>query len=293
MIAGASMDRRAFVAAAARGGAVLLAGGIPAFRGQDVLRIGLVSPDSDGAVARGVAMGVEEAARTGALMGRGAELRMSASVAAAQALLREGVTALVGGWDLESCRELGALADAAGVPFLNTGCAADALRGAECRRAVFHVEAGEAMYAAALAARPAGAANAARAVLWHPSLERFGAGQVNDRFRARWGGAGMDGAAWAGWMAAKVLWEASLRARGTDGAALRAYLEREQTRFDGHKGWPLSFRPGDRQLRQPLYLVDADGMRVLAEVPARPAEAAASSRAVLDALGGGPSACAA
>jgi hypothetical protein len=30
-------------------------------------------------------------------------------------------------------------------------------------------------------------------------------------------------------------------------------LERETTRFDGHKGQPLSFRRWDHQLRQPLY----------------------------------------
>jgi ABC transporter substrate binding protein (PQQ-dependent alcohol dehydrogenase system) len=128
--------------------------------------------------------------------------------------------------------------------------------------------------------------------IWHPSLERFGAAQLNDRFRARFA-AEMDGPAWAGWMAAKALWEASLRARGTDPAALRAHLERAATRFDGHKGWPLSFRPGDRQLRQPLYLVaDAPGgaTRVVGEVPTRPTEGDASSNELLDRLGGGPSA---
>lgn len=283
------MDRRAFVRAAARGSAVLLGvGWRPGMR--DALRIGLVTPDAASGVARGVTMGVEEAARTGALMGGAAELRTADSVAAAEGLLADGVGALVGGWDVESCRALGALAQAADVPFLNTGCAADVLRGAECGRAVFHVQASDAMYAAALAARPADAGGAARAVLWHPSLERFGAGQVNDRFRARWGGAEMDGAAWAGWMAAKALWEASLRAGSVEGAALRAYLERESTQFDGHKGWPLSFRPSDRQLRQPLYLVTEDGSRVVAEVPARPAEGAGSSRALLDALAGEASA---
>lgn len=288
VISGMRVDRRAFVSAAVRGGAVLLAGGGWPFRAQDALRITLVAPDAASGVARGVTMGVEEAARTGALMGRTAELRIADSVASAGALLGEGAGALVGGWDVESCQALGALAEAAGVPFLNTGCAADALR-AECRRAVFHVQASQSMRDAALATR---AGDAGDAVLWHPTLERFGAGQLNDRFRARWGGAGMDGAAWAGWMAAKVLWEASLRARTVEGAALRAYLARDATQFDGHKGWPLSFRAGDRQLRQPLYLVSGDGSRVVAEVPARPADSGGSSRDLLDALAGDASACA-
>ncbi|HEX2095469.1 MAG TPA: ABC transporter substrate-binding protein, partial [Longimicrobiaceae bacterium] len=196
-----------------------------------------------------------------------------------------------GGWDEASCRALGELADSAGVPFLNVGCTADALRGAACRRSTFHVEASATMYADALAGDAAGATGA---VLWHPSLERFGAAQLNDRFRARFG-SGMDGPAWAGWMAAKTLWEASLRARTADPAGVRAYLEREGTQFDGHKGWPLSFRARDRQLRQPLYRVaPADGgTRVVGEVPIRPAEGGASSREVLDRLGGGtsPSTC--
>jgi ABC transporter substrate binding protein (PQQ-dependent alcohol dehydrogenase system) len=96
----------------------------------------------------------------------------------------------------------------------------------------------------------------------------------------------MDGAAWAGWMAVKVLWEASLRARSTDGAALRAYLDRDATQFDGHKGWPLSFRAWDHQLRQPLYLVapaENGGTRIVGEVPAGRGEH--SSREMLDRLG--------
>jgi ABC transporter substrate binding protein (PQQ-dependent alcohol dehydrogenase system) len=150
------------------------------------------------------------------------------------------------------------------------------------------VEASARMYAGALAARGDDAAAATEAVLWHPALERFGAGQLNDRYRARFG-EGMDGPAWAGWMAVKALWEASLRARATDAAGLRAYLLRGATQFDGHKGWPLSFRAGDHQLRQPLYLAapaDGGGTRIVGEVPTRGADDTESSRELLDRLGG-------
>jgi ABC-type branched-subunit amino acid transport system substrate-binding protein len=262
----------------------------------EVLRIGLAAPPAGHRPAvvesavRGVTLGVEEAARTGELFGRGIELRTAD--AAEAGIGAGGVAALVGGWDEESCRELGALADSAGILFLNVGCASDAVRGAECRRAVFHVEASAAMRRDALAGSGAGA-GAASAVLWHPSLERFGAAQLNDRFRARFA-AEMDGPAWAGWMAVKALWEASLRARTTEPAGLRAHLEREGTQLDGHKGWPLSFRAWDRQLRQPLYLVAPaeGGTRVVGEVPARPAGEGPSARELLDGLGGGASASA-
>jgi ABC-type branched-subunit amino acid transport system substrate-binding protein len=266
--------------------ALLLAARDPRLRlvsAAEPLRIGIAGA-AEGA-ARGATMGVEEAARTGEMLGRAVEAR-SGGVEAAERLVREErVAALVGGADEASAREIGALADRSGVPFVNVGAAADALRGAECRRNVFHVEASQAMYTAALAARGEGAADAARAVLWHPALERFGAAQLNDRFRARFG-VGMDGAAWAGWMAVKVLWEASLRARSVEPAALRAYLERPATQFDGHKGWPLSFRPWDHQLRQPLYLASPDGARVRGEVPRAAGEGGATARELLDRLGG-------
>lgn len=128
-------------------------------------------------------------------------------------------------------------------------------------------------------------------VVWHHSLERFGASQLNDRFRDH-AGRPMDSLGWTGWMAMKVLWEATLRARTTDAGALARLLVSDRMQFDGHKGVRLSFRPWDHQLRQPLYLVRArdadppeDGFEVVAEVPrARPGEPE-SSRDRLDRLG--------
>lgn len=283
-----SIGRREFLHAAGAGALLLVARdprlGLVSDQ-PEPLRIGVAGAAES--AARGVTMGTEEAARTGAMLGRTIELRAGDGdvAAAAERLVRtERVAAIVGGMDEATAREIAAVAERAGVLFINVGARADALRGQECRRGVFHVEASEAMYAAALAGRGEGAAEAAQGALWHPALERFGAAQLNDRFRARFGG-GMDGAAWAGWMAVKALWEASLRARSVEPAALRAWLERPATQFDGHKGWPLSFRPWDHQLRQPLYLTSADGARVLGEVPRAGGEGGATSRELLDRLG--------
>jgi ABC transporter substrate binding protein (PQQ-dependent alcohol dehydrogenase system) len=93
----------------------------------------------------------------------------------------------------------------------------------------------------------------------------------------------MSAPAWAGWFAVKALWEASLRAGSLEPSRLGEYLARPATRFDGHKGWPLSFRPWDHQLRQPMYLVR--GERLLGEVPTRSAPDEASSSQQLDRLG--------
>jgi ABC-type branched-subunit amino acid transport system substrate-binding protein len=97
-----------------------------------------------------------------------------------------------------------------------------------------------------------------RPVAWHPALERFGGDQLNRRFRLRFG-RGMDGAAWAGWAAAKIAAEAAMRADTFDAAGIAAYLSRPSGEFDAQKGWPLGFRPWDHQLRQPVYLAATGG----------------------------------
>jgi hypothetical protein len=89
-------------------------------------------------------------------------------------------------------------------------------------------------------------------LLWHPSLDRYGARQLNDRFRSRFS-KGMDEAAWAAWFAVKVASEAVLRV-GSDPRALAAFVANDLTAFDGHKGRPLRFG-SDHRLIQPLYVV--------------------------------------
>ena len=88
------------------------------------------------------------------------------------------------------------------------------------------------------------------AVVWHASLFRYGASQLNDRFRAA--GVEPTAGAWAGWFGVKALWESQLR-----DTPLTKML------FDGHKGRPLTFDPASRALLQPLYQID--GARVTNE----------------------------
>jgi hypothetical protein len=84
---------------------------------------------------------------------------------------------------------------------------------------------------------------------WQPDLERFGAGELNERFR-RQAGRPMTADAWCGWVAIKAIAEASLHARSTAPADVADALR--VLRFDGHKGEPLYF---DDRLRlvQPVY----------------------------------------
>ncbi|MBW3654829.1 MAG: hypothetical protein KY444_01885, partial [Gemmatimonadetes bacterium] len=226
-------------------------------RGADAdapLRVAFVAPAGErGANAlRGAELGGEEAGRAAQLVGRRFEVLTAraddsrSAGRAASRLLRRGAFALVGGGDAATCRALARAAESRGALFINVGCRDDALRGALGARA-FHVEGSEAMY------RGAGSS----AVLWHAGLTRYGAAQLNERYRRRFGGT-LDGDGWAGWMAIKVLWEAAHRANTADPARLATYLT-EEARFDGHKGEPLTFGARDRQLKQPLYRAAGGG----------------------------------
>lgn len=93
--------------------------------------------------------------------------------------------------------------------------------------------------------------------LWHATLHRYGAEQLNERYERRFG-APMDSMAWAGWFAVKALAETLLRQGGGDasGDALATAIARSG--FDGHKGQPLSFDAATGVLRQPLYEIGRD-----------------------------------
>lgn len=78
-------------------------------------------------------------------------------------------------------------------------------------------------------------------VAWHTSLRRYGAAELNDRYRSRFG-AGMDENAWYGWLSVKLIVESALRGHPV-----------AESRTDGHKGAGLSFAGG--RLKQPLYVV--------------------------------------
>ena len=89
-------------------------------------------------------------------------------------------------------------------------------------------------------------------VLWHHSLERYGAGQLNDRFKAA--GITIDEQAWLGWFAVKLLWEAGVRDKNP-----------RELSYDGHKGTGLRFnRHG--VLVQPVYRMNTERTAVTEEI---------------------------
>ena len=115
---------------------------------------------------------------------------------------------------------------------------------------------------------------------WAPHFERFGAPQLARRF-SRAAQRPMTGPDWAAYMAAKAILQAALeQPAGANAAQVLKALSRPDFTLDGAKGVRLSFRPWDRQLRQPLLLTDGVGV-----IGSAPLEGVMHPKNVLDTLG--------
>ncbi len=242
------------------------------------LRIGFLDAATDAArrQRQGFELGVDEARHAAQLFGGVIETR---SIAEHAGDIRD-VRGVIGGEETTRCIAWSMRATSEGFLFMNVGCTNDDVRGRACSRSAFHVIPSDAMYrdARAMAGNMPGEPTA-----WSASLSRFGADTLNQRFQRRFHQP-ITTDAWAAWLAVKILWESALRQRSGDAEALATFLERDSTQFDGHKGQPLSFRPWDHQLRQPVYVIA--GGQPVKEMPEVSPES--SVRDALDRLGSGP-----
>ncbi|MGL4235432.1 ABC transporter substrate-binding protein [Tabrizicola sp.] len=91
---------------------------------------------------------------------------------------------------------------------------------------------------------------------WAPVLEQWGAVQLQDRFETT-AMRKMRPRDYAAWVAVRTIGEAVTRTGAADPAQLRAYVLSDAFALDGFKGWPLSYRPWNGQLRQPIAVVNA------------------------------------
>lgn len=91
------------------------------------------------------------------------------------------------------------------------------------------------------------------ATAWHRSHEQWGAVQLQNRFReaaGRW----MEEEDYAAYLAVRAIGEASVRTKSNQTQAIKDYMLSDAFALQGYKGKPLSFRPWDGQLRQPILL---------------------------------------
>jgi ABC transporter substrate binding protein (PQQ-dependent alcohol dehydrogenase system) len=114
---------------------------------------------------------------------------------------------------------------------------------------------------------------------WHRALDVWGAAQLQNRFIRRAGRA-MRPLDFQSWSAVRAVDEAVLRTGSGEPGELARYLASGDFQFAAFKGVGLSFRPWDRQLRQPLPLAQP-----VAIVSVSPQPGYLHQRTVLDTLG--------
>jgi ABC transporter substrate binding protein (PQQ-dependent alcohol dehydrogenase system) len=88
---------------------------------------------------------------------------------------------------------------------------------------------------------------------WHRTHEQWGATQIQNRFKeraSRW----MEEQDYGAYLAVRAIGEAATRTQSNKLKPIKDYLLNDQFALQGYKGTPLSFRPWDNQLRQPVLL---------------------------------------
>ncbi|MBE9636949.1 amino acid ABC transporter substrate-binding protein [Salipiger mangrovisoli] len=100
---------------------------------------------------------------------------------------------------------------------------------------------------------------------WHWAFERYGAPQLNQRFR-RGAGRNMTPSDWSGWAAIRAVVDAVSASRSVDPAAVDAALVSEALSVDLYKGVRGNFRDWDGQMRQPILLASHNAVIAVAPI---------------------------
>ncbi|WP_121022421.1 ABC transporter substrate-binding protein [Litoreibacter meonggei] len=103
-------------------------------------------------------------------------------------------------------------------------------------------------------ARPVTGSEGLSAVTWSPVIEQWGAAQLQSRFKDA-NARDMTSQDYAAWAAVRTLGEAVTRTNSADPDVLRAYILSDQFELAGFKGRPLTYRPWNGQLRQPIAII--------------------------------------
>lgn len=114
--------------------------------------------------------------------------------------------------------------------------------------------------------RPVVGAAGLVAAAWHWSWERSGAPQVNARFEDLTGGRRMDNADFAAWAAVRAITQGALRSQSTEHQPIVDFILGDRMNLDGSKGYPMTFRPWDHQMRQAILLATGNAVIQLAPI---------------------------
>jgi len=127
--------------------------------------------------------------------------------------------------------------------------------------------------------RPVGGSVGLIPAAWHRAHESWGAVQLHRRFEQladRW----MTPRDFAAWVAVRAVGEAASRTQSVEREALVDYMRSESFELGAYLGDPVTFRPWDQQMRQPVLVA---GPRMVASVS--PQEGFLHPRTPLDSLG--------
>lgn len=91
------------------------------------------------------------------------------------------------------------------------------------------------------------------AATWHPTQDAYGSAQLQSRF-LRSASRTMRPVDYQAWVAARMIGEATTRTKSADPATLAKFMRTPDFSLAAFKGVPVSIRPWDQQLRQPLLI---------------------------------------
>ena len=100
---------------------------------------------------------------------------------------------------------------------------------------------------------------------WHRTHEQWGAVQIQNRFKEQ-AGRWMEEQDYAAYLAVRAIGEAAVRTKSVQIDKIKNYLLGSEFALQGYKGKPLSFRPWNGQLRQPVLLAAARSLVSVAPI---------------------------
>lgn len=127
--------------------------------------------------------------------------------------------------------------------------------------------------------RPVAGTQGLTATSWHHTHERWGAAQLQSRFRRTYG-RHMTPLDYHVWAAVRSIGEGATRSGSADFAAISDYIRGPNFELAGFKGQKLTFRHWNWQLRQPILLTAARAL-----VSVSPQQGFLHQRSLLDTLG--------
>ncbi len=107
--------------------------------------------------------------------------------------------------------------------------------------------------------RPVAGTQGLTPVAWHWTIEQWGGAQLQNRFY-RQTQRTMNAEDYAAWVAVRSISEAVTKTQSTELTIIYQYMMSDQFQLSAFKGRPLSFRPWNGQIRQPIPLVQPNAV---------------------------------